>query len=64
MSEQRESTPSEPQGWQVHRCTQCGRIIRDPESIARGSGPDCWEALSASEAEDGEDTQDDQDEEE
>ena len=26
---------------EVIRCTKCGRPLRDPESIARGMGPEC-----------------------
>jgi hypothetical protein len=28
----------------LHRCGDCGRELTDPASIARGVGPDCWEA--------------------
>ena len=24
------------------RCADCGRPLEDPESVARGVGPDCW----------------------
>jgi hypothetical protein len=26
---------------EVARCKKCGRTLRDPESIARGMGPEC-----------------------
>ena len=30
--------------WHAGRCARCGRELTDPESIARGFGPHCWEA--------------------
>jgi hypothetical protein len=27
-------------------CTECGRPLTDPESIARNMGKDCWERVS------------------
>jgi hypothetical protein len=24
------------------RCKVCGRSLRDPESVTRGIGPECW----------------------
>lgn len=24
------------------RCKKCGKILKDPDSIARGYGPECW----------------------
>jgi hypothetical protein len=35
-----------PEGvWFSHfgKCSACGRKLTDPESVARGLGPDCWE---------------------
>jgi hypothetical protein len=26
---------------EITRCKKCGRMLRDPESIARGMGPEC-----------------------
>jgi hypothetical protein len=28
----------------LHRCRDCGRELSDPESVARGIGPDCYQA--------------------
>lgn len=27
------------------RCAHCGRPLRDPQSIERGFGPDCWKYI-------------------
>ena len=29
------------QGTTVPRCSKCGRVLKSPESIARGIGPEC-----------------------
>lgn len=33
--------------WHSGQCGRCGRMLTDPESIARGLGPDCAEAIGA-----------------
>lgn len=33
-------------GQRISRCQDCHRELTDPESIARGIGPDCWAARS------------------
>lgn len=35
-------------GQQIHRCQDCQRELTDPESVARGFGPDCWASRRAS----------------
>ena len=29
--------------WARGRCQSCGKILSDPESLARGLGPDCYQ---------------------
>lgn len=31
----------------THRCRRCGRHLRDPESIARRIGPECWTKVTS-----------------
>lgn len=26
----------------AHRCRECGRALKDPISVERGIGPECW----------------------
>ena len=33
--------------YHVGRCGHCGRTLTDPDSIARGFGPDCWKLLKS-----------------
>lgn len=40
------------QDYTVHRCTVCGRVIRDHASIAWGIGPDCLVASASDLSED------------
>lgn len=39
------SLPEPAEVWHEGRCGRCGRALTDPESIARGLGPECWEIL-------------------
>lgn len=31
-------------------CQRCGQVLRNPESVKRGYGDDCWEAMTGQEA--------------
>jgi len=31
-------------------CGKCGRALKDPRSIERGYGPDCWKEVKAAAA--------------
>ena len=32
------------------RCRKCGRKLTDPDSRARGFGPECWQSISGQSA--------------
>jgi len=34
--------PSTLQVWHEGKCAKCGRALTDPDSLARGFGPECW----------------------
>ncbi len=37
--------PDQLQVWHEGRCGRCNRMLTDPDSIARGIGPDCMEKM-------------------
>jgi hypothetical protein len=42
----RQGNPFEVEVWHDGACAKCGRQLKDPESIDRGFGPDCFKALN------------------